>query len=115
MAPLCIQEENVFYNSDYGEDESSLDDSSSSSFGGSRSVSFSEEATVRDIIHVDDYSPSEKSDCWYGKEEKRRIRREAKRAVSRMNDQTAEGGGGADHDDEEEELCTRGLEGQTRA
>lgn len=43
-----------------------------------RSVSFSKgEPVVHDVIHVDEYSPTEKHDCWYDVEEIDRIRRDA--------------------------------------
>ena len=53
-----------------------------------RSVSFSEgEPVVHKVIHVDEYSPTEKRDCWYDIEEIDRIRRDAKleRKAALMN------------------------------
>lgn len=133
MAPLCNQEENVFYNEE-DSDSCSLTESSSSSSPietppASRSVSFSPGAAVHlgAVMHIDDYSDAEKCDCWYQAQEMREIRKEVKDTIVLMNqmvhiDEIMVTTGDDDDDDDNNDneydnatVTTRGLEGKTRA
>jgi len=140
MAPLCDQDVNAsaYYN---GEEEptdatnksscsSSLsstddDDSSSESFTtvptGKRSVSFSAGAAVHlgAVMHVDDYSETEKYQCWYQADELREIRKEVKETVALMNQNVPIDEGSREddvmnYDGIETTVTTHGLEGKTR-
>lgn len=119
MAPLWIQEEEhndvVYHSDEYERDQYNFarkvlqQQSLSSSY---RSVSFSEEDDeVREILPLDEYTPSEKRDCWYGEEEIFQIRREAARVVLLMNLSVPP----PPRQEEEEESCAQGLECRTRA
>lgn len=131
MAPFSNIEQAVFYDDE--EDNCSLESSpssvslqpqqrkssiNSSSCGTSSkssSVSFASEAAVHAVLHINDYSLTERRDCWYGVEEMRQVRQEWKGIVHSMdrcnsmffhvNDD--------DNDDYGLSLCVRGLEGKT--
>eukprot|EP00531_Pseudo-nitzschia_arenysensis_P019320 CAMPEP_0116124702 /NCGR_PEP_ID=MMETSP0329-20121206/5418_1 /TAXON_ID=697910 /ORGANISM="Pseudo-nitzschia arenysensis, Strain B593" /LENGTH=315 /DNA_ID=CAMNT_0003618693 /DNA_START=29 /DNA_END=973 /DNA_ORIENTATION=- len=88
-----------------------------------RTVSFSPEAAfhVDAVMHLDDYSESERLDCWYQPGEMMEIRREVKETVALMNRNvpmddvtrlSAEmNAAGMDV----KEITTHGLEGKTKA
>jgi hypothetical protein len=75
-----------------------------------RSVSFSEKAQVyfSAIIHIDDYTPTEKYNCWYRIDELRQIRKENMYILSLMDSISSSSLSQQLH------YCTRGLESKTR-
>ncbi len=87
------------------------------------SVSFSPEAAfhVDAVINLDDYSESERRDCWYQPGEMMEIRREVKETVALMNrnvpmnDMTRLSAEMSAAGIDVEEITTHGLEGKTKA
>lgn len=138
MAPLRNEEGDAAYFS--GEEESSTTISSSSSSpltssnrdGESssltitrqarRSVSFSTGASIHlgAVLNIDDYTETERCECWYQLDEMREIRRDVKDTVALMNrnvpmHELSRFSDGMNDADIDATITTHGLEGKTRA
>jgi hypothetical protein len=86
---------------------SSIKSGSSSS---SSSVSFATEVAVFAVLHIKDYSMTERRDSWYGAEEMRQVRQEWKSIVQALEHTT---NNNIVVDNDESSICVRGLEGKT--
>jgi hypothetical protein len=129
MAPFSNIERAVYYD-DNEEDIVSLDrevdpfssatsstlvrkssfSSSRRTFGSSSSsVTFATEVTVFAVLHISDYSLTERRETWYSAEETRQVRLEWKSVVHAMESSTIN----CMVDNDELYICVRGLEGKT--
>ncbi|KAG7368392.1 hypothetical protein IV203_031135 [Nitzschia inconspicua] len=79
------------------------------------SVSFAPEVAVYAVLHINDYSLTERRDTWYGAEEMRQVRQEWKEIVQMMEDCNMSELDNDSDDENEDYLCVRGLEGKTSA
>jgi hypothetical protein len=80
------------------------------------SVSFATEVAVFTILHINDYSLTERRDSWYDSEEMRQVRQEWKSVVQVMERSSIHNNNNNINvvdDNDESSICVRGLEGKT--